>query len=454
MVKLAITGFLLTGAVALAPAQAQSSLAETPSSAETDALRAEIAELKARLATLEAKVDENAAQGDVAASPAAAAATAPAPPENITWKGAPRFSNADGWSFKPRGRLVYDAAYVGSPDGVRDPGLGFSNELRRARLGMEGSIPGGFGYKLELEFADGSPLFTDAYLDYGKGALTITVGQHNNFQSLEELTSANDTSFIERAAFTDAFDFEYRVGVSAQYERGPIIAQAGVFTAAVEDLFDDATDAVGVDGRLVYAPKLGGTQLHFAGSLHYRDQGTTLQSIRYRQRPLVHSTDVRFIGTPTLTASDTFGYGLEAAAISGRFHAAGEAFWQHADQVTGYDPTFFGTAIEAGYFFTDDTRGYKGGVFKGVKVSDPVSAGGIGAVQGNIRYDRLDLTDGPIAGGTQDGYELSLIWTPIDYVRFLVNYGHLVYRDVAIPAVGGDRNYAVDAVGARAQIAF
>ena len=378
----------------------------------------------------------------------------PAPTEKIAWKGAPQISRSDGWSFKPRGRLLYDAAYVGSPDGVSDPGLGFSNELRRARLGVEGSMPGGFGYKFEVDFAGSSTVITDAFLDFEKGAVTATVGQHNNFQGLEELTSSNDTSFIERAAFTDAFDFQRRVGISAQYGKGPLLAQVGLFTASVEDLLDDANDAVGVDGRLVYAPTLGTTQLHFGGSVHYRDLGSTAQRVIYRQRPLVHTTDVRFIGTPSLLAFDTLGYGLEAAAISGRFHAAGEVFWQHVNADIGYDPTFFGTAIEAGMFLTDDSRGYKGGVFKGVKVGDPVSDGGIGAIQANIRYDRLDLVDGPIVGGTQDGYEASLIWTPVDYVRFLTTYGHLVYRDAIIPAAGGNRDYAVDEIAARAQIAF
>ena len=57
-------------------------------------------------------------------------------------------------------------------------------------------------------------------------------------------------------------------------------------------------------------------------------------------------------------------------------------------------------------------------------------------------------------GGTQGGYEASLIWTPIDYVRFLVTYGHLVYRDAIISTPDGNRDYAIDEIGARAQIVF
>src|SRR5690606_32859245 len=137
---------------------------------------------------------------------------------SIKFKGAPEIKTDDGWSFKPRGRILYDVNNLSSvPSTINIPGEGFSNEARRVRLGVQGSIPGGFGYKLEADLLDGVEI-TDAYLDYKSGGLTVTVGQHNNFQSLEELSSSNDTSFIERAAFTDAFGFERQVGVSAAYK--------------------------------------------------------------------------------------------------------------------------------------------------------------------------------------------------------------------------------------------
>src|SRR3546814_17873631 len=85
------------------------------------------------------------------------------------------------------------------PSGISSPALGFTNELRRARLGVEGTIPGGFEYKLEADFASGDVEVTDALLAYEHGPLKLTVGQHNNFQGLEELSSSNDTSFIERS---------------------------------------------------------------------------------------------------------------------------------------------------------------------------------------------------------------------------------------------------------------
>jgi phosphate-selective porin OprO/OprP len=237
-----------------------------------------------------------------------------------------------------------------------------------------------------------------------------------------------------------------------------VIVSAGVFTDSVSDLSNDENNALSADGRLVFAPKVGKTQLHFGGSAHFRDNrdlaeiGTTT---RYRQRPMIHTTDTRFLATPSLMVEKETSYGLEAAAIHGPFHAAAEAHWLDAEQVGDLPGLgFFGGYAEVGYFLTGETRGYKSGVFDRTKVLNPVTEGGAGAFQINLRYDHLDLVDQVIVGGKQQGYQASLIWIPQDHVRFLLNYGRMVYDDAAVAAAGGDRDYAIDVVGARAQVDF
>jgi len=422
------------------------------SDATADAAIAQAQDLddaQAKIELLQAQVE--ALQESIAQIQAAQAKATPA------WKGAPQLEDKDkGWSFKPRGRLMYDFATVSSPDGYTNPGLGFSNELRRGRLGVEGTVPGGFGYKLELDFAAGEIDFTDAFLSYKKDDWEFIVGQHNNFQSLDELTSSLHSSFIERAAFTDAFNFERRVGASVQYAKGPLLAQAGVFTDNINDLnsVGDDNNSYGFDGRLVFAPLMGSNQLHFGASAHYRDLNDAATSVRYRQRPAVHTTDVRFVDTGNLSgATSETGYGLEAAGIFGPFHVAGEAYWQKVARTGFDDPTFFGAYVEGGYFFTGESRGYKGGKFDRVKVKKGFDQGGWGALGLNLRWDYLDLNSKGILGGTQNAYQASLNWKPTDYVLFGLNYAHIMYDDAAIVA-DGDREYSVDMLGLRSQIDF
>ena len=451
-----------TAAIALYPATAMAApISEEQAAAllnKLESLEREVADLKAQLGNVEQ--NQQASTSAISATDAKIAATEEKlaqqkPPVKVGWKGAPEFKGDGGWSFKPRGRILVDAGTVNAPDSIVDPGLGFASEVRRIRLGVSGSIPGGFGYKLEADFAGNEVDLTDAFLTYEDGGLTMTLGQHNNFQSLEELSSSNDTSFIERAAFTDAFGFQRQLGISAQYAVSDLLFQAGVFTDNIGDLGSDENNAAGFDLRAVAMPKFGDVQTHFGASYHYKDLGDAITSRRYRQRPAVHFTDTRFIDTGNIgNAESETSYGLEAALIAGRFHAAGETHWLKLNRSGALaDPTFFGGSVEAGFFLTDDTREYKEGVFKGVKVSNPVGEGGMGAWQVNVRYDRLDLNDAGFIGGTQDAYQASLIWTPIDYVRFLLTYSKLDYSNAAILAAGSG-DYNVDAFAGRFQISF
>jgi phosphate-selective porin OprO/OprP len=434
------------------PAQAQDR--------EVDELRAQVAQLTAQLEVLSARLDdlESEEAQVAAASPAAASVVPPVIPSvtagsetRISLGAAPEVENAQGFSFKPFGRLMIDAGATSLPGSIAAED-GFGQEIRRARLGVEGAVPGGFGYKMEVDFAGNEVEITDAILTYEAGNVDLTVGQHNAFQSLEELTSSRFTSFIERAAFTDAFGFERRLGISAQYGAGDVLVQGGVFTANIDDL---PNDSWGVDGRAVYSPRLGNTQLHLGGSLHYRDlEGAS--AVRYRQRPLVHFTSTRLIDTGSIGARSEFGAGVEFAAIRGPLHLAAEGYRQEVGRTAGLgDVTFHGGYVEAGLFLTPgDSRGYRGARFNRTRPARAVGDGGIGAVQVNLRYDYLDLNAGPITGGTQNGLFASLIWTTTAFTRFQINYGRLEYDDAAIALASGERDYSADTIGVRAEFDF
>lgn len=460
--RIAIAGTLAT---ICSPALAQDDEALRKELAEMRAMMAQVAEridtLEAEIDTLEAKADTAETQAQAAdkqatlATQAAADAMAAAQADegqSINFKGMPEIKDKAGWSFKPRGRLQFDAGTINVPDSTGRT-EGFASEVRRARLGASGDIPGGFGYKLEFDFAGSDFNVTDAFISYETGDVEVWVGQFNTFQGLEELTSSVHTSFIERSAWTDAFGFERRVGAAVIVNSGDILVQTGVFTDNMNDLPGNRNWSV--DSRAVYMPKIGETQLHFGGSVHYNELESG-SSVRYRQRPLAHFTSERFINTDRLDADNEFGAGLEGAIISGPFHAAAEAFWQNVGLNNAMDnPTFFGGSIEAGYYLTEgDTRGYKKGTFGRNKPVKPFGEGGFGSLQVNVRYDRLDLTDAGIVGGTQDGYMASLVWKPSDYIMVLANYARLEYTDAVFALASGQRDYGADVIALRTQIDF
>ena len=448
----ALTAALLATSMFSLPTAAH---AQAMTAEEAAQLRAELAALKAKVQTLETRLDAATVQpAPVPVPPPAPPSVTAKPATEISWKGAPEIKTADGWSFKPRGRIQLDVAGIDAPAGATGIRGGTATEFRRVYLGVDGKIPGGFSYRVEADIANSEVELTDIYMTYGTGPLSVTAGQIKPFWSLDDVTSDLFTSFTERAAFTQAFGFERRVGLSAQYKGKALLVQGGVFGDNARDL-TDSNHSVSVDGRVVFMPKFGDTQLHLGASAHYRDPNDPAATNRYRARPFVHTTDVRLVDTGLLDIASERGLGLEGAVLAGPFHAAGEAFWQRVKRSTAADPTFFGGYAEVGMVLTPgDTRGYKDGAFDRLKPSKPINAGGIGAIEVNARYDYLDLNDAGIVGGQQKTALIGLVWAPIDYIRITANYGKVWVDDARVAAANGDRSYSADTFGLRTQVDF
>ncbi len=208
---------------------------------------------------------------------------------------------------------------VAAPAGIPGNETGIATEFRRAFVGMEGTLPGGFGYRMEADLANSSVELTDVLLTYkASNDLTFTVGQHKPFTGIEELTSDLFTSMRERAAFTSAFGFERRVGLQRDVCRtSDVIVQLGAFTDNAADLNNDGNNSYSIDGRVVFAPKIGDGVLHMAGAAHYRDLNDVSSTVRYRARPFTHTTDLRLVDTGSFSATGERNFGAELAWIQG-----------------------------------------------------------------------------------------------------------------------------------------
>ncbi len=510
---------LVASSMAIAPA-ALAQMADKPAEPPADAPSAEDAsattipqadiersnnEASAKLSVLEAQIE--GLQAQLTEMKVQLSKATP------SWKGAPTFADADaGFTFKPKGVVQFDAGYVSLPSnvagtvgpvfggfgasGVNTNNLGFGNRARRIIFGAEGSIPGGFGYKAELELSQGSVNYEDVVLTYqGKGSpLLVTIGYQYPLQSLEQMTSNRFTSFLERAGMVDAFGYGRRLGASLAYidPNGKFTLTGGLYG---EDIANTNVARTGWQAsfRGTYSPFIGNAQGHFGLNFQHRVQPRDAQNVRYRQRPYTQVTDQRFIDTGRIAADGDDILGIEAAVVYKSFHFAGEAqkAWVRAvnDPTTVFgvnngtggasaflnnDPSFLSAYGEVGYFLTGETRGYKGGKWDRTKVLHPFDKGGWGAVQLNARLDYTNLQDvvgtGAITtsslnyvnGGKQLGYEASLIWLPTDYVKFVAQYAHITVTggpgataafSVAQPNFY-DNKYSTDAFTMRAQLDF
>ena len=501
-----------------------------PSDATADAAiaaAADVDDAQAKIELLQAQVE--ALQESLAQIQASMVKTAP------SWKGAPLFEDKEaGWSFKPRGRLQYDVGYVNNPeDSIITRNLGFNTRARRIRLGAEGTIPGGLGYKFEMDFANASVGFGDVILTYApkNAPITVSIGNHESFNGLEQISSSRFSSFVERAAFDDAFLNTRRIGISAGYanKAGDLRFNAGLFAAHSIDSSLDNDGWIGA-ARATYSPLMGANQLHFGANFQHREfqsnaggsaptsgsgQPSSGQLVRYRARPYSQLTDQRFVDTQNFAAKSDDIIGAEAAGIFKSLHIAAEGqyvktnaygrgdtvtfnaatddpidqldlFPSATQYVPDGDPSFWGGYVEAGYFLTGETRGYKGGLWDRTKVLKPFSKGGVGAFQVIGRVDYLDLDSSKLKtgctnnfltgltcttagsqlgkGGTQLGLLAGLTWIPEDYVRVLLNYSHASIEGGPLATTVepttptskpiDKRKYGVDTVQARFQIDF
>ena len=176
------SALLMTGtAVAQDPAPETGATEPDASDTTADAAIADaqpVDELQSKIELLQAQVE--ALQDALEGVKAAQVKVTP------SWKGGPLFQDKEaGWSFKPRGRLQFDVGYVGNPeDAIATRNLGFNTRARRIRLGFEGTVPGGFGYKAEADFANGGVGFGDVIITYAPAnkPFNFTIGNSGDIE--------------------------------------------------------------------------------------------------------------------------------------------------------------------------------------------------------------------------------------------------------------------------------
>jgi phosphate-selective porin OprO/OprP len=372
----------------------------------------------------------------------------------------------DDFEAKIGGRIHFDGIYFIEEDDIASTDkTNSSTSFRRARLTLEGRAYD-WTYKVENDFAGQTDQVTCAKQDIkvpeptgnatdvtvskpaqtcsgnagsgfrevwiGTKALghNIRIGQAKPYRGMEELTSSNEITFMERPFATAS-------GIYHQFQQGIFVDNAGDlgadglmaygYGAAVYNTRDNqqnATQGVGYNLRGYLVPLRMDNQLIHIGVSGSADQDPvndagSLSNGSLTARPRLVGRDGGLRTTIVGQAEQRDTYALELAYQMGAFQTQAEYATSDFDvyAAAGNDSQKVDTAyIQASYFVTGHMRPYdfKKGVFKSPKVES-----GAGAIELKARYDMIENKD-TNAEGTQ--YMVGMNYYVNPNVRLMLEY--------------------------------
>ena len=346
------------------------------------------------------------------------------------WKDGVRLETPDKRvSLKIGGRIQADWMWINEDQSVRaaigDQTSG--SEFRRTRFYMSGDLFGNLSFKSQFDFAGGTTALKDVFvaLKAIPGLGNVKVGHYKEPYSLEELTSSNYMTFVERS-LPNAFSSSRNTGMTVYNSQ---LGQRLTWAAGVFRDTDNGGTSLG-DGlagsfRLTGVPALSRQKdrlVHMGLSYSLRRPSDGV--LRWRQRPELHLTD-RYVDTRSFPADRIQLVALEGAVVSGPFSVQSEYTYSAARSQIAGDPVFGGFYIYASIFLTGEQRNYKASSasFDRLRPRRNFAPGeGPGAWELALRYSTLDLTDKAIRGGRLDNVTAAVNWYLNPVARVMFNY--------------------------------
>jgi phosphate-selective porin OprO/OprP len=292
-------------------------------------------------------------------------------------------------------------------------GRNSDNELRRAELVLKGKGPGMWNWVLGYDAK--ADKFLDVNLGYRfSGSTAIVFGQFKQPNSLEELSSTRTNDFISKAAATNTFAIARRLGIGLNLSGDAWTLSASAFG---RELTRNLAEGDGFAARLAWAPvNEAGELLHLGVSAVRLDAADG--NLRLRARPQADLAGARLVDTGNLSADAQTTLGLETIWARDRFKLQGEYLRTTVDR--GPLPDFDGDAwyVSALWNVSGERWGYRNGVVTTGLPDAPAS----GMVQLGLRYDAIDLDDGPVQGGRFSSWTAGINWYWRSNTKFALNY--------------------------------
>ncbi len=474
--SLKLAGLVLLGATSLTGVTTVPTVAAPVSQSEIDALKAQIKALERRLNTVQAvqenKISEIKTKQDAV--------------ELKFENGRPTIRTGDGmFEMALRGRMHFDMATYDQNDNNLPsiaPGrdLNEGGNFRRSELGMEGKFMRDWEYQVSYDFGgsggEGGGNIKNMFIGYtGIKPLRIQIGAIQVPFSMDDSTSSNETTFIERATPVNlgtsmgAQKGRTAVGVrgntnnlfgSLYYTRDPVTLSGGAA------LPDESNNLVARAAYLI-APNPD-TNIHIGASgikvFNFTQTAavtptgvlaTSLQPsslFNLQDRPELRVDGTRLVSTGNLAVEDGYVVGPELGANWKNFYVQGEYYHYKLDRqrpnaagaadLGSFD--FDGWYVQTSWIVTGETKRYdiKNASFGAPRPNGPFGFGDtLGVIELAARYSTVDLNDGAsggptcsgtglvaaatstcVRGGEQDILTLGVNWYPNRNVRFMFNY--------------------------------
>lgn len=323
-------------------------------------------------------------------------------------------------------------------------------EIRRAWVDVSGKF---FvvDYKLEADVSGDRVEAKDVFVSRSFGdAGKLTVGQFKQFFSLDDRTSSNYGTFLERGNAGTTLAPLYRLGASWQAARGDMTWAASAYSLESIDAWQVKGRAAG--GRATWAPgATAGEVLHLGLSLaheRYDNPGANgVPGLKIRPRPAGHLSDNSRLTLVDFSAgrdTDVNKWSLEYAQVRGPLSWQGEFSGATFDDGSQRGKVLAGYGLVS-WFVTGESRVYdrKTGRFGRVKDFQHPA----GAFEVALRYDQMrgdqhligqpDLRDAQTEAWTLGGN-----WYMRPNLRFMLNLIESRNRD-RLAATTVDRTRAV-----------
>lgn len=374
--------------------------------------------------------------------------------------------------------------------------------FRRSRPSFDGTLYEiiEFNCELALEQTQGSvPNFDEVWVGITKIPIlgTVRIGHIKVPQGFEGdmVSSSKAMTFLERAAYTDAFYENFATGI---WTGNSVLDQRMTWAFAAYRQDNPRTNSAADfgDGEYGYTGRLTGLPIYECDGrhlLHLGVSGTWRNNdrpdpglanprvARYRARPeqrdaigdfgngVLPGNSSRLVDTGNINSGSTGILGTEVFYVLGPLSAQAEYAWAYAnDAVVGGKSQgtlgFSGGYVELSYFLTGENRIYdrRLGREGSTYIASPYTpfwavrrdGGGLswgpGAWELAARWSHLDLNNGIIRGGKEDGLTLGVNWYLNTNLKIQFEYLHNNRYDLRAGQVSGN----VDALGIRTQLFF